>query len=165
LCPYRGQAKGSFSGSRSFGKGEIKVSSKKRKMLVAVLLILGVALSGCAYMVVGAVGATGAAYVIGEDRRVFAYNFDEVYDAALAAVKDDCKLPVYEEKREAVTGTITASLVKGTKVNVTVKFLSAGATEVRIRVGFFGDEDFSNMLFYKIEDRLRGIEPLGLRPF
>ena len=142
--------------------------SKKKGLLVVVLLTLTVPLGGCVltpYVITGAAGAVGGVYVMGEDRKVFAYNFDEVYDAALAAVKDDCKLPVYEEKREAVTGTIKASLVKGTKVNVTVKFLSAGATEVRIRVGVFGDEDFSNMLFYKIEDRLRGVKPLGPRPF
>ena len=139
--------------------------SKEKGMLIAVLFILGIALGGCAYVVVGAAGGAGAAYVMGEDRKVFAYNFDEVYDAALVAVKDDCKLPVYEEKKEAITGTIKASLAKGTKVEVKVKFLSAGATEVRIRVGVFGDEDFSNLLFYKIEDRLRGIAPVRPRPF
>jgi len=143
------------------------VRSKEKGMLIAVLFILGIALGGCAYIIVGgtAGGAGAAASVMGEERKVFAYNYDEVYDAALVVVKDHCKLPVYEERKEAITGTIKASLAKGTKVEVKVKFLSAGATEVRIRVGVFGDEDFSNLLFYKIEDRLRGIAPVRPRPF
>ena len=139
--------------------------SKEKGMLVAVLFILGIALEGCAYIAVGAASAVGVVCAMGEHRKVFAYNFDEVYDAALVAIKDDCKLPVYEERKEAITGTIKASLAKETKVEVKVKFLSAGTTEVRIRVGVFGDEDFSNLLFYKIEDRLRGIAPVRPRPF
>jgi hypothetical protein len=136
------------------------VRTKEKVMLAGLFLILIVGLGGCAAAyLAGAGGAVGVAYLRGEDRRVFAYNFDEVYDATLAAITEDCKLPVYEEMREAANGTIKASLAKGTKVQVQVKFLSAGATEVRIRVGAFGDEDFSNMLFYRIEDRLRGIEP------
>ena len=133
--------------------------SKEKGMFVAVLFVLGVAIQGCAYVVVGAASALGVACAMGEYKRVYADNFDEVYDVALVAIKDDFKLPIYEEKKEALTGTIEAALTTGTEVNVTVKFLSTGATEVRIRVGFFGDKDFSDMFFYKIEDRLRAVAP------
>jgi len=142
------------------------VRSKEKMMFVGFFLMLIVGLGGCAAAyLAGAGGAVGVAYLRGEDRRVFAYNFDEVYEATLAAVTEDFQLSIYEEQREAVSGIIKASLIKGTKVNVQVKFLSPGATEVKVRVGTFGDEDFSNMLFFKIEDRLRGIAPLPPRPF
>jgi hypothetical protein len=125
---------------------------------VVALLVVAVALAspGCTLLLVGAGAAAGAgtvAYLQGELKA----NQDAPLDKVLAAAETSLKEMQYTvtEKIEAAGRAKLVARGAGDKrVEVALKALTPKATEVRIRVGVFGDEALSRQVLEKIQKRL-----------
>lgn len=119
-------------------------------MFLAAVLALG---GGCALFVVGAAAGAGAgtyAYVDGELKNTETVSYDTACSATLAAMKD-LGFAVVEDKKDALTDKITARSTVDKRVYVTLTKQSPTATEIRIRVGTFGDQTQSQQILNQIK--------------
>jgi flagellar basal body-associated protein FliL len=130
----------------------------KMKLWIAALmtsfLVLG---NGCALMVVGAAagaGVAGYAWVDGEIQSTEAASLSRTWNATLAALKD-LEFPVVSQTKDALEGNVTARNAKNTTIKIKLKYVSKTATEIRIRVGTFGDESLSHTILDKINSHLQ----------
>lgn len=118
------------------------------------LLTLG---SGCASVVLlgagAAAGVAGVAYVNGELKATLDAPLDRSYGASQAAIKD-LQFTIKEQAKDALTGRIESKTANDRTVQIKLAKLSDKSTEVRIRVGTFGDEALSRTVFDKIKSRL-----------
>jgi hypothetical protein len=127
----------------------------KNRWLMATFMAAVLTLSsGCALLVVGGVaagaGAGTYAYVNGELKETEGVSYDTAYNATLAAM-NDLQYAVESKPKDAITATITARTTTDKKIVVTLNKQSATATEIRIRVGTFGDENLSRQALDKIK--------------
>jgi hypothetical protein len=119
-------------------------------MSLAAVLTLG---GGCALFVVGAAAGAGAgtyAYVNGELKETEGVTFDTAYNATLAALSD-LQYAVVSKPKDTAAATITARTATDKKVVVVLTKQSATTTEIRVRVGIFGDESLSRVVLDKIK--------------
>jgi len=130
---------------------------KKTKLLMiglmAVLLAFG---NGCVLFVAGAAagaGAAGYAYVDGEVQTTEAASMDRTWEAVQAAMQD-LQFPVTTKAKDALEGDLTARNAQNTTIRIKLKYVSNTSTEVRIRVGTFGDESLSRIILNKINSHL-----------
>ena len=119
-------------------------------MLMAGILTLG---SGCALLVVGAAAGAGAgtyAYVDGELKDTESVPYDTACAATISAMKD-LGYAVVGDQRDAITAKITARTTGDKKVQITLTKQAAKVTEIRIRVGVFGEEELSRQILAQIK--------------
>ena len=120
-------------------------------VLAAALLAVG---GGCAVLVVGgaaaAVGVGTYAYINGELEGTEAASLDQAYTASLAAMKD-LEFPITNKSKDALQAEVLARNSADKKILIKLKKVSDGATEIRIRVGTFGDESLSRLILDKIK--------------
>jgi len=124
-------------------------------VLMASLLALT---SGCFLFVVGAAaggGAAGYAWVNGEVKITEGSSLNQTWDASLAAMKD-LEFSVTEKSKDALSGYVTAQTADNKNIKINLKYISNTSTEIRIRVGTFGDEDLSRIILNKINNHLTG---------
>jgi hypothetical protein len=125
----------------------------KTKWPMAVILGLVLATgSGCALFVVGAAagaGAAGYAYVNGEMKSTESVPLDQAWSATLSAVKD-LDFPVINQSKDAAGAQLTVRNASDDKIAINLKTVSDKATEIRIRVGTFGDKTLSDHILDKI---------------
>lgn len=126
-----------------------------RKWVILAAILAGlVGLQGCVAVVGAAAGGAGVAYVKGEAKKIYDAPIDRVYKAVLIAVKDDLGLIVYESHLAGVDGEIKARRLDDKKVEIDLDALTEKTTKVKIRVGTWGDEEYSGLIFSKIGQRL-----------
>lgn len=121
--------------------------------LLALLAALAALSSGCLLFVVGAAAGAGAgtyAYVNGELCSSEAVKLDKAWDATQAGVKD-LGYNVVEKQKVALEAHLTARGPGDKKVQVKLVKQSDTVTEIRIRVGTFGDESLSRQILNKIK--------------
>jgi len=124
-------------------------------VLMASLLALT---SGCFLFVVGAAaggGAAGYAWVNGEVKITEGSSINQTWDASLAAMKG-LEFTVTDKSKDALSGYVTAQTADNKTVKINLKYISNTSTEIRIRVGTFGDEDLSRIILGKINSHLAG---------
>lgn len=112
--------------------------------------------SGCALFVVGAAAGAGAgtyAYVSGEMKGSEAVPLDKAYSAAQAAMQD-LEFPIITKSKDALQAQLTARNSVDKKMRIKLKKVSDNITEIRIRVGTFGDESLSQLILDKIKKHL-----------
>jgi hypothetical protein len=130
----------------------------KTKLMILVLLASLLAfVSGCALFVVGAAagaGAGGYAWINGEIKTTEGASMDQTWNATLAAMKD-LEFPVTDQAKDALEANLTARNASNTNISIKLKNLSNASTEIRIRVGTFGDEALSRTILNKINSRLQ----------
>ena len=126
----------------------------KTKIFLGTLLVAILALgNGCVLFVVGAAAGAGAgtyAYVSGELKEIEAVSYDTAYNATLAAMKDQ-GFAVVDNQRDTLTTKITVRSTSDKKIYVTLNKQSATTTEIRIRVGTFGDQNQSQQILNSIK--------------
>ncbi len=119
--------------------------------LAAALPLVG---GGCAAVVVGgAVAAAGVgtyAYVNGEMKGTEAVSLDRAWTASQSAMKD-LEFPITNKAKDALQAELTARTSADKRILIKLKKMSDGATEIRIRVGTFGDESASQLILDKIK--------------
>ena len=127
---------------------------KSKLLLIAWLVATAILASGCLLFVAGAAAGAGAgtyAYVSGELRSSEAVAFDQSWDATQAGLKD-LEYAVVEKQKTALEAKLTARGPGDKKVQVHLLKQSATVTEVRIRVGTFGDETLSRQILTAIKN-------------
>ena len=130
----------------------------KVKLLISALMAsLLTLMSGCVLFVVGAAagaGVAGYAWVNGEIKATESASLDRTWNATLAAMKD-LEFPVVSQAKDALEADLTVRNASNTSINITLKKLDNASTEIRIRVGTFGDESLSRTILNKINSRLQ----------
>ena len=130
------------------------------KQLV-LLLILGTSLlinNGCPAVLVGAAagGAAGAgavAYVGGDLKSSEEVPLNRAWKATQMAM-DDLEFTVTSKEKDVLDGVLTATGAGGKKIRVALKKISDTSTQIKIRVGTFGDKSMSQQILETIKKRL-----------
>ncbi len=121
------------------------------------ILSLGVILlsgSGCATLVVGGgAGAGTAAYIMGELKSMEEASIEKTWQAAQKAV-EDLEFFVTTQQKDAFSAKLIARSATDKKIKISLKRESEKLTEVRIRVGIFGDEALSLHVLKEIRKNL-----------
>lgn len=128
-----------------------------RKILMIALAAASLALcNGCALLVVGGAAAAGAgavAYTEGQLKDTEAASLDAVHTATLTALRD-MQYAVVSDAKDVNNAKIIARTATDTKIEIQLAKQSPSITEIRIRVGTFGDEQLSRQILAKIKAHL-----------
>lgn len=122
-----------------------------KRSSIAAMICLSLLLSyGCALVVGGAAGAGAVAYVRGELKALEDVTLDRAWPAAKQAMSD-LEFMVTDSEKDAFNGRLTARGAGDKKIVVSLKKESDAVTEIRIRVGSFGDEAMSRKILETIK--------------
>ncbi len=120
-----------------------------RSLVASLALVSALSFTGCAVVAVGAiVGAV--AYLEGELKAELRGNIHEAVDATKAAARD-LDLKPYSQTGDASRATMMATRPDGQRVIVRLEPRGPHLTVVRIRVGQFGERDYSYRVLRQIE--------------
>lgn len=134
---------------------ERKLDMHSRQILLISLLTGAVIImQGCFAAVVGAGAAGTVAYVRGDLEAVEPYKLNTVYAATKKAV-NQLGYAVTKEAKDATAAEIIARDVEDKKITIKLNSTTEGVTKLSIRVGVFGDETRSTLIYRKIEDNLK----------
>lgn len=125
-----------------------------RKVLLTMLLIgTGCLSQGCMIAAVG-IGAAGTiAYVRGDLEAVEPAPIDVVYDASLKAL-EELELHVTSKSKDALVAQILTYDAQDKRIRIRLKAATDNTTKLSIRVGTFGSETKSRLIYHKIRDYL-----------
>jgi len=126
----------------------------KRFAMLVMLAVLGVAATGCVVAAVGAATAGTVVYVRGEIEAYFDSDVQTVYDATAKAV-NDLKLLAVEQSHDALSGRVVARNSEDQKITIRIDGSSRSAVQVKIRVGFWGDEAQSRVILDRIRANVK----------
>jgi hypothetical protein len=130
----------------------------KTKLMIVLLMASVLAFgNGCLLLGLGAAagaGAGGYAWVNGEITTTESASLNQTWNATLAAMKD-LEFPVTDQAKDALEANLTARNASNTSISIKLKNLSNASTEIRIRVGTFGDKSLSCTILNKINSRLQ----------
>lgn len=116
--------------------------------------VLGLFLTGCAAVIIGgAAGAGTYAYIKGELKVTENAPLDRTWSACQSAMKD-LQFKVTTQQKDALQGRLVAKTASDKRVEIDLEKVSEDMTEIRVRVGTFGDEDLSKLIVQKIEKHL-----------
>jgi hypothetical protein len=127
---------------------------KKQVALVVLLVGAAVSLSGCVVAAVGAAAVGTAVYATGDLEVVEAEKLDVVYDATLAAMRD-LDLYVTKQTKDSLSAVIVARDAQDKKITIKLNAATSEVTELSIRVGAFGNEEKSRLIYKEIRRNLR----------
>jgi hypothetical protein len=126
----------------------------KQFLLYFLLTTIAVFGQGCVVAAVG-VGAAGTiAYIRGDLESVESENIDTVYEAALKAA-EDLELRIISKTKDALSATIIARDAQDKKVQIILRKSAENTTKLSIRIGTFGSETKSRLIYQKIYDNLK----------
>ncbi|MBI5774531.1 MAG: DUF3568 family protein [Verrucomicrobia bacterium] len=129
---------------------------KIKHLLLASSLTLAAALfTGCVapLLVAGAAGAGGYAYTTGKLVFTEAVTLDNAFKASEKALKD-LELTPEGKQKDTVTAKMEAKTAKDQTVRIDLEKKGEKITEIRIRVGVFGDEAYSRKIYERIKANL-----------
>lgn len=126
---------------------------RKGQIFLALLLVSPVVLvEGC--VVVAAGGAAGAvAYIRGDLEAVEEKDIDAVYKATEKAL-EELGLKVSKKTKDAMSAVIIARDAQDKKVTIKLNGTAEETTKLSIRIGTFGSETKSRLIYQKIHDNL-----------
>ena len=123
--------------------------------LLVVLLSAGIlwVQPGCVAAAAAGAGAGAVAYVRGELEANVDTEYSKVVEATRLALKDLEFIKVSDDK-DALKALIVAHTALDKKVAITLTNTGEKLTNIKIRVGVFGDEQVSQIILGKIKARL-----------
>lgn len=126
-------------------------------MLLASLMVSS---SGCLAIAVGAGAAGTVAYLSGDLESEEPYDLETTYAATIKAMSD-LRLHVVEGEggHDALSATVVARDSVDKRVTIKLKALTLRTTELSIRIGTFGSETKSRLIYNKITENLRAAAP------
>ena len=117
------------------------------------MLLIALLNHGCVAAAVG-VGAAGTiAYVRGDLEAVESHSLDRVYEATVKAL-DELELNVISKSKDALSATINARDAQDKKIKIMLKKTAEQTTKISVRIGTFGDETKSRLIYQKINYNL-----------
>jgi hypothetical protein len=127
---------------------------KRQVLLISMLIGSMLLLQGCVVAAVG-IGAAGTiAYVRGDLQAVESESIDVVYEASLKALKELELLPTRKSK-DALGAEIVTYDAQDKKITIRLKSAAEKTTELSIRIGVFGSETKSRLIYQKIRDNIQ----------
>jgi hypothetical protein len=130
-----------------------------RLLCLSVLLTsLMVSSTGCLVVAAGAGAAGAVAYMQGDLETSEPYDIATVYAAAQKAAAD-LKLYVLESGQDALSATVVARDAADKRITIKLKSVTEKTTKVSVRVGTFGDDAKSQMVYNRIRENLRAAAP------
>lgn len=134
-------------------KPDFPTADPWRRFLVAACLgISAVALSGCISTAAGA-GAGVVAYARGELEADVDGDYDKVVDASRGALVD-LGFARASENKDDLRAVLITRAPTDKKVELIVSNTGKKLTNIKIRVGVFGDEQVSRRILDKVKARL-----------
>ncbi len=130
----------------------------KLRAILPVLLALALPLTtaGCPAMLFGAGAAVGAGALVWQSgwlRGNIPEPIERVHRAAKSAIAD-LKAAIEEESLKPPSGTVDGTMPDGRRVVVETRVVGPKETQVRIRVGIWGDQAMSVQIFEQIKKHL-----------
>ena len=127
----------------------------KNLLYIALLGITLFSNYGCvaALLVGGGAGAGTVAYLKGELKSTEEASIGSVWQAAHRAMKDLGFIVTNEEKNN-LSAKLIAHGSEDTKIEINLESVSARLTNVKIRVGVFGNESLSRLTLERIKKHL-----------
>ena len=132
---------------------------KEQVFLILVLAGMAVLAQGCAVAWVGAGLAAGAgtvAYLRGDLEAVESKDIDTVLEATEKAV-EELELKVSKKTKDKMSAVIIARDAQDKKITIKLSAAVEGSTKLSIRVGSFGDETKSRLIYQKIQEKLKDL--------
>ena len=127
---------------------------KRQVLLISLLLGSMLLLQGCVVAAVGLGAAGTVAYVRGDLESVESESIDVLYEATLKALKDLELLPTRKTK-DALGAEIVTYDAQDKKIVIRLKAKAEGTTKLSIRIGVFGSETKSRLIYQKIRDNIQ----------
>lgn len=121
--------------------------------MLALLGGLSVVLSGCAAVIGAGAGAGTVAYLRGQLTASKDVGIDRAWTATRQAM-EDLEFPINQSKKDASSAVLESETADDRSITIRLKRVSDRTTEIRIRVGWFGDEELSRLILDKIEQHL-----------
>lgn len=122
-------------------------------ILVGIILL---SCCGCELLIFGAGGGTGAgtvAYAKGRLKSTEEASLDKTWEAAQKAM-DDLEFVATSKQKDALSAKLIARGANDKKVEIDLTKVSENSTEIKIRVGIFGDESASRLILDKLKKHL-----------
>ena len=127
---------------------------QKGQVFLMILLVSGCAvIPGCMVAAVGAGAAGTVAYIRGDLEMVESADIEAVYKAVLRAM-DKLELAIVQKSKDAMSAKVTARDAQDKKITVKLAVTTEGMTKVSIRVGTFGSETKSRLIYDQIKKEL-----------
>ena len=127
---------------------------RKVRVLLALLLVgLVGGLGGCFLALAGAGGAGTYAFVKGDLETMERESVEELYNAALAAL-EELQIPVITKSQDATVAQIEGRNAEDKKVAIKIEVAENELTKMSIRIGTFGDQEQSQMIYDTIKAKL-----------
>ncbi len=126
----------------------------KLVVLSVLLAAVFVLLQGCMTVALVGAGAGTVMYTMGDLEAVLPADIDSAYDAAQKSLVQ-LQLKISSKSKDALAAEIIARDAQDKKVTVKLKSTSQYSTELSIRVGVFGDEDKSRLIYEQIQKNLK----------
>ena len=120
------------------------------RRLILLYLPLLVTLTGCPLILLTGAAAGAAVYSLGALSATRNITLDQAWNAGLQAF-NDLDIAIAGKERDGLTGEIVGIGAGNTKIRIHLKKLFEDVTKVTIRVGFFGDELQSRIIWGKME--------------
>ena len=118
------------------------------------ILIIGwsmISFAGCAAVLIGAgAGAGTVGYIAGELKAQEEVSLNKAWSASLKAMAH-LEFTVTQKEKDAFTAELTARGSGDKKIQVKLEKKAEKITEIRIRVGLFGDESMSRLILDRIK--------------
>ncbi len=137
----------------------------KQGLLIIVLLGTAGLVQGCVIAAVGLAAGGTIAYVRGDLESVESEKLDVIYEASLKAM-EKLDLAITKKSKDALSAVIVGRDAQDKKVSITLKAVADGATKLSIRVGVFGSETKSRLIYKEIQENLKrqGLDKARLVP-
>jgi uncharacterized protein YpuA (DUF1002 family) len=130
------------------------MSPVKKLFILFGLLAVTLMFYGCAAAVVGgAAGAGAVLYSKGELKSAENAPLEEVYDAAVDTMKS-MNFDVINQEKNQLEAKLVAKADNGDNIDIKLEQKPNDITEMKIRVGAFGNEDQARVIQEKIHEIL-----------
>jgi hypothetical protein len=120
--------------------------------LIVVYLMMAFLLQGCLVVAVGA-GAGTVAYLRGDLESVEAKDIEAVYAAAKKAVQQ-LEFRLISDAKDALSAVIVLRDAQNKKITINLRSTTESSTKISIRVGTFGSETKSILIYDQIKKNL-----------
>jgi len=129
---------------------QLPVSLSLHRVLTIILLGVSlVGLSGCLAVAAGA-GASAVAYVRGDLETNLNTDYNRVVNSARESI-EELEFAKVSENKDALKAVLVARTAMDKKVEITITNSGKKLTNIKIRVGIFGDEALSMSILDKIK--------------
>jgi len=129
---------------------QLPVSLSLHRVLTIILLGISlVGLSGCLAVAAGA-GASAVAYVRGDLETNLNTDYNRVVNSARESI-EELEFAKVSENKDALKAVLVARTAMDKKVEITITNSGKKLTNIKIRVGIFGDEALSMSILDKIK--------------